>query len=129
LFIVISPANPDPLYKQVTDQIKDAIASGTLKASDRLPSIREISETLKVSPITIKRAYFDLESGGYIVTRPGLGCFVAEIDENSLRSDKLEEIREQVRRLLRSGEKYRISSDDIVRLIKEEARKSGKKKR
>jgi GntR family transcriptional regulator len=123
LAIIISPSNPDPLYKQVTDQIKDMIGSGSMKAGDRLPSIREISEILKVSPITIKRAYFDLESEGYIVTRPGLGCFVSDIDEERVRSDKLEEIRQQVGRLLQSGGKYRISPDDLIRLIKEEARK------
>ena len=79
MFIVISPLNPEPMYKQVTDQVKDAIAAGTLKLEDKLPSIREMSKELKISMITIKRAYSDLESEGYIFTRPGLGSFVAGI--------------------------------------------------
>ena len=69
LFIVISPLNPDPMYRQITDQIKDAIAAGTLKPETKLPSIREISKELKISMITTKRAYADLENEGYILTR------------------------------------------------------------
>ena len=68
MFIVISPLNPDPMYKQVTDQIKDAIADGTLKPEAKLPSIREMSRELKISEITIKRAYADLENDGFIIT-------------------------------------------------------------
>ena len=73
MFVVLSPAHPDPMYKQVTDQIKDAIASGDLKPNDRLPSVRELSEALNVSAITIKRAYQDLETEGFILTRAGTG--------------------------------------------------------
>ena len=60
LFIVISPSNPDPMYKQVADQIEEAIAVRTLKSNDKLPSIREMAEELKISSITIKRAYWIL---------------------------------------------------------------------
>ena len=61
MFIVVSPMNPDPMYKQVTDQIKHAIAAGDLAPETRLPSIREMSRELRISAITIKRAYADLE--------------------------------------------------------------------
>jgi GntR family transcriptional regulator len=119
MFIVLSPGNPDPMYRQVTDQIKDAIAAGDLKPSDKLPSIREIAEALKVSAITIKRAYLDLENEGYIFTRAGLGSFVAEIDREGLRSRKLGELRKELTRILKTGAKFGISADDIVRLIRE----------
>jgi GntR family transcriptional regulator len=55
IFIVLSPLNPDPMYKQVIDQIKDAIAGGNLKPEDKLPSIREMAVALKISEITIKQ--------------------------------------------------------------------------
>ena len=69
MFIVVSPLNPDPMYKQVADQIKDAIATKVLKPESKLPSIREMSKELKISIITIKRAYADLEKEGYIYIR------------------------------------------------------------
>jgi len=119
MFIVISPLNPDPMYKQVTDQIKDAIADGTLKSEDKLPSIREMSKELKISPITIKRAYADLENEGFIITRAGMGTYVAEINRDRLRTEKLDEIKRELRRLLASGSKFNISSKDLTRLIEE----------
>ena len=122
IFIVISPVNPDPMYKQVTDQIKDAIATRQLKPNDKLPSIREMSAELKISAITIKRAYADLENGGYIVTRSGLGSFVSDIDEAKLKGEKMKEIREEIRKLIESGGKFGISANEIIEIIREETR-------
>jgi GntR family transcriptional regulator len=119
VFVVLSPAHPDPMYKQVTDQIKDAIASGDLKPNERLPSVRELSEALNVSAITIKRAYHDLEIDGYILTRAGLGSFVAPVERDALRERKLSELREELRRLVRSSAKFGISASDIVELTRQ----------
>jgi GntR family transcriptional regulator len=119
IFIVLSPLNPDPMYKQVTDQIKDAIAGGNLKPEDRLPSIREMAAALKISEITIKRAYADLENEGLILTRSGLGSFVADIDKENLRQGKLSELRIELTRILQSGKKFSISADDIIAIIKQ----------
>lgn len=113
MFIVISPHNPDPMYKQVTDQIKDAIASGTIKPESKLPSIREMAKELKISMITIKRAYADLENEGYILTRSGLGSYVADINKNKLREEKLTEIRFEIKKILNAAARYDISADDI----------------
>jgi GntR family transcriptional regulator len=112
------------MYKQVTDQIKDAIASGDLKPNDRLPSVREMSEALKVSAITVKRAYLDLETEGYILTRAGLGSFVAEVDRGVLRDRKLGELRTEMRRIVRTGSKFGITADDIIRLTRQLERES-----
>ncbi len=119
MFIVVSPLNPDPMYKQLTDQIKDAIASGLLKSEEKLPSIREISKELKISMITIKRAYADLENEGYIITRSGLGSYVANINKQILRQEKLTEIRTDITKILQTGHKFGISADDIIDLLKE----------
>jgi len=119
LFIVLSQNNPDPMYKQVTDQIKNAIASGDLKPNDKLPSIRELAEALKISAITVKRAYLDLENEGYIHTRAGLRSFVADVDRDHLRSGKLAEIRGELEKILGTGKKFGVTSDDIIRLIRE----------
>ena len=119
MFVVLSPTHPDPMYKQVTDQIKDAIASGDLKPNDRLPSVRELSDALNVSAITIKRAYQDLETEGFVLTRAGLGSYVASVERDALRKRKLAELQEEVRRLVRSSAKFGISADDIVRLTRQ----------
>lgn len=119
MFISLSPSNPDPMYKQVADQIKSAVASGDLKPGDKLPSIRELAEGLKTSAITIKRAYFDLETEGYILTRAGLGSFVTEIDRERLRKDKLAEYRVALTGILATGAKFGVKARDLVQLIQE----------
>ena len=119
MFITISHQNPAPLYQQVTDQIIDAITDGTLKADDKLPSIREISGELKISEITVKRAYADLEKDGYIFTRPGMGSFVLDINKDKLKKEKLSRLKVELEQILRSNEKFGIYSKDIIRLIKD----------
>lgn len=119
MFIALSPSNPDPMYKQVTDQIKNAIAAGDLRSNDKLLSIRELAEALETSVITIKRAYLDLESEGYILTRAGLGSFVADVDRDRLRQEKLAEFKAALKGILATGAKYGVNADDIARLIRE----------
>jgi len=118
LFISLSAASPDPMYKQIADQVRDAIASGELAALERLPSIRELAEALRTSVITVKRAYLDLENEGCIVSRPGLGSFVAAVDPARLRERKLGEFRRELTRIVRTGAKFSIRPDDLVGLIR-----------
>jgi GntR family transcriptional regulator len=102
------------MYKQVTDQVKDAIATGELKPNDKLPSIREMAKALNISMITIKRAYLDLENEGFILTRAGLGSFVAEVDREGLRDSKLGEFIDELTRIIRTGKKFGITKQEIV---------------
>jgi GntR family transcriptional regulator len=127
MFIVISALNPDPLYKQVTNQIKDAIANGSVEPNMKLPSIRAMSEELKISPITIKRAYTDLEKEGYIITRAGLGSFVADVNHDKLRAEKLAEISKEIDSLLIIARKFGISKDEIMKIFKEKKQSEGDK--
>lgn len=117
MFIALSPENPDPMYRQLTDQIKQAIAVGDAKPGEKLPSIRELSKALEISVITTKRAYLDLETEGYIVTRPGLGSFVAEVNRDRLRAEKLRSFGDELRRMMATGRKYGISRRDIAELL------------
>lgn len=118
-FIVVSALNPDPMYKQVTDQIKDAIASGKMQPETRLPSIREMAQELKISEITIKRAYSDLENEGFIITRSGLGSYVADIDRDKLRRDKWREILKDIRKICNTAERFHISTGELIALVEE----------
>ncbi len=119
LFIVVSPLDPDPMYKQITDQVKDAIASGGLQPETKLPSIREMSRELKISEITIKRAYSDLENEGFIITRSGLGSYIADINRDKLRQDKWQEIRKDILKILKTAKRFDISTREIIALVKE----------
>ena len=119
LFIVVSSLNPDPMYKQITDQVKDAIASGGLLPETKLPSIREMARELKISEITIKRAYSDLENEGFIITRSGLGSYVAGINRDKLRQDKWKEIQKDILKILKTAERFNISTREIIALVKE----------
>ena len=117
MFIVVSPSSPDPMYQQVTDQIKNAIASGDLKPKEKLPSIREMAKALDISVITVKRAYLDLENEGYIRTHHGLGSFVADVNMDNLRTQKLAQFETQLTKIVRAGKAFGISKADITRLL------------
>jgi len=119
VLIVLSPVSPDPLYQQIADQIKEAVAGGELEPGEKLPSIRDLAKALNISVITVKRAYTDLEAEAVIRARPGLGSFVAEIDRARLRGEKLEELRSELRGIVRRGRRFGISTDEIARLIDE----------
>ena len=118
MFVVLSRENPDPMYKQVCVQIKDAVGTGELSVNEKLPSIREMAKALDVSVITIRRAYFELENQGYIHSRPGMGSFVADVSGENLREEKLKEIRRELEALTTDASRFGISIDEVIRLIK-----------
>ncbi len=119
LFIVVSHLNPDPMYKQITDQVKDAIASRVLQPETKLLSIREMARELKISEITIKRAYSDLENEGFIITRSGLGSYVADINRDKLRQEKWQEIQKAIMRICKTAERFGIKAGELIALVKE----------
>jgi len=119
VFIVLSSESPDPLHKQVTDQIREAVAGGDVVPGDRLPSIREMAKELNISVITVKRSYMDLEREGLLVTRAGLGSFVADVDRAYLRRDQLAEVRTELKAILERAGRFGISAGDVAQLITE----------
>jgi len=119
VFIVLSPESPDPLHKQVTDQVREAMAGGDIRPGDRLPSIREMAKELNISVITVKRSYMDLEREGLLVARAGLGSFVAEVDRACLRQDQLAEVRAELKGILERAGRFGISAADVAGLITE----------
>ena len=91
-----------PIYDQIYSQIKDAILSGQVTEGEALPSIRALAKDLRISVITTKRAYDELENEGFIYTLPGKGCFVAERSTELLREENLRKIEshmQEIRRL------------------------------
>lgn len=78
MFIKIAPSSGIPLYRQIIAQIRLAVATGRVRPGDKLPSIRDLSQTLEISPITVVKAYNELEHMGVVETRRGRGTFVTE---------------------------------------------------
>lgn len=87
--IYLSNAGQEPIYAQITRQIKQQILSGQLRAGEPLPSIRLLAKELRISVITTKRAYEELEADGFIVTQAGRGSFVAAQNPDLLREEHL----------------------------------------
>lgn len=112
-----------PIYDQIYSQIKDAILSGQVTEGEALPSIRALAKDLRISVITTKRAYDELESEGFIYTLPGKGCFVTERSTELLREENLKKIEEHMQEVRRLASACRLTEnelDEMWRLQREE---------
>ena len=96
--IIIQNTSGKPIYEQITAQIKNQILSGALQAGDALPSMRLLAKELRISVITTKRAYEELERDGFLTTIPGKGCFVAPRNLELVREDTLRRVEEHLSR-------------------------------
>ncbi|MBE3519370.1 MAG: GntR family transcriptional regulator [Firmicutes bacterium] len=113
----LSDQNPTPYYLQIFEQVRQLILTGELLPGEALPSIRQLAQELLTSVITVKRAYQELETAGLITTRPGLGTFVARLDEESRRSLALGAAREALGRAIREAKRLGLSPEQIRRLV------------
>lgn len=115
--IIISNSSPRPIYEQITNQVKNQIVAGELKAGEQLPSIRALANSLRVSAITTKRAYADLESQGFIETVQGKGSFVAGGSTELLREERLREAEAHLSRAIGVARDLGLSSDELVEML------------
>src|SRR5262245_46447194 len=122
--LLISHADPRPMYLQIIEQIRHRIAIGDWQAGQELPSIRALAASTRVSVITIKRAYLELERDGVIVTRQGKGTFVAENVELSqhLREQELDE---HLAKAAEVGRELGLSVTALAERLREVAREKG----
>lgn len=90
--IIISNSDKTPIYEQIARQVKDMIMDGTLKEGDALPSMRYLAKELRISMITTKRAYEDLERDGFIESYVGKGCFVKGANQDFIREQNRKEM-------------------------------------
>ena len=122
--LIIRNNSGQPIYDQIRGQSTAQILSGALSPGDALPSIRGLAKDLKISVITTKRAYDELESEGFIYTLPGKGCFVAERSTELLREENLRKIESHMQEIRRLANACRLTEqelDEMWRLQKEEA--------
>ena len=111
--IIISNASGKPIYEQITSQMKNLVLDGTLAEGTQLPSIRMLANDLKVSVITTKRAYADLEAQGFIETVPGKGSFVAGGNMGLLREERLRRIEGLMAQAVDEAKAAGVSRDDL----------------
>ena len=116
--IIIANSSPDPIYEQITKQIKSQILSGDLKEGEALPSIRRLAQDLQISVITTKRAYDELEREGFLNTVGGKGTFVAVQNRELLREKKMKIIEEILARAVDESRLMGIGEEALVEMLR-----------
>ncbi len=116
--IIISNLSGKPIYEQIYDQIKAQIMSGVLSDGEALPSMRALAAELKISIITTKRAYEDLERDGYLVNVQGKGCFVKGMNPEMVRENLLFSIQELFEKAVDMASVGGISFDEMEQTLK-----------
>ena len=116
--IIISNSSSIPIYEQIKTAIKQAIFSNELKEEDVLPSVRSMANDLKISFLTVKRAYDELEEEGYIKTVQGKGSFVAPKNLELIKEEKLKEIQDHIEKIYKISKIADISEDEVKELFK-----------
>ena len=119
MFIALSNSEPMPLYEQIVKQVIEQIVNGKLPPGTMLPSIRALAKEIEISVITVKKAYEELEAGGYIVTSQGKGSFVAEAGAEFVREAKLMKIQEYFEQGIDECRSLGMDDSAIVKTFKD----------
>ncbi|MBR1739206.1 MAG: GntR family transcriptional regulator [Ruminococcus sp.] len=115
--IIISNRNGEPIYEQIYGQIKAQILEGKLAEGEALPSMRALAQTLRISVITTKRAYEELERDGYIESYTGKGSFVKKQDGELLREERLREVEELLQTACEKGKQCGLTVKELSDLL------------
>ena len=115
--ILIDNKSGTPIYDQIYSQIKGQIISGALKQDELLPSIRGLAKDLRISFITTKRAYEELEKEGFIYTLPAKGCYVAPKNVELLREENLKKIEEHIDEIVRLAASCNLGKQEIMEMV------------
>ena len=115
--IIISNTGGQPIYEQICRQVKGAIATGKLKPGEPLPSIRALARDLRISVITTKRAYEELERDGFLENVPGKGCFVAPQNRELLREAQLRKVEEKLSQAVEEARKGAFPLEELHEML------------
>ena len=116
--IIISNNSSVPIYEQIENAIKEAIFSNELKEEDMLQSVRNLANDLKISFLTVKRAYDELEKAGFIKTVQGKGSFVAPKNLDLIKEEKLKEIQDYIEKVYNISKIANISEDEVKEIFR-----------
>ena len=115
--IIIRNTGDTPIYDQIKSQIKGCILRGELREGEALPSLRLLARDLRVSVITTKRAYEELEREGFIVTVPGKGCFVAPRNLELVREEGRRRVEEHLTKAVEAARSGGVSRDELIQML------------
>ena len=116
--VLIDNKSGVPIYDQIYSQIKSQIISGALKEDEMLPSIRALAKDLRISFITTKRAYEELEKDGFIYTVPAKGCYVAPKNVELLREENLKKIEGHIEEIMKLAATCNLTGEDILEMVR-----------
>ena len=115
--IIINSSSMVPIYEQIVDQVKAQIISGELKEDDNLPSVRTLSKELRISALTVKKAYDSLEQEGFTVTIHGKGTYVPAANKEMMMEEYRREVEEELTEVIRKAKRYGLSEEDIREML------------
>ena len=115
--MILSNSSGKPIYEQIADQVKEQIMTGALEAGDALPSMRLLAKELRISVITTKRAYEELEREGFLQNVPGKGCFVAPQNKELLREAQLRRVEDILTQAVDEARKGGIPLEELQELL------------
>ena len=116
--IIINNLSMQPIYDQIVSQIKASIMQGKLKEEDMLPSVRGLAKDLRVSALTVKKAYDALEEQGFIITVHGKGSFVTCANQDLMLEEKRKEVENDMEMLIRKGRSCGLSNEELCELFR-----------
>ena len=115
--IMINTSSMVPIYEQIIDQIKTMIRKQELKQNNQLPSVRALSKELKISALTVKKAYDELEKEGFTVTIHGKGSYVTAANTELMMEEQKKEVEQDLEQAILKGRRFGISDEDIKTLF------------
>jgi GntR family transcriptional regulator len=115
--IIISNSSEEPIYEQISKQIKNFIMSGELSEGQMLPSIRSLARALQISMITTRRAYEELERDGYIITRPGRGTYIAAQNKEIMEEMRLKIVEEKLSEAVDAGKSIGLNLEQMQKML------------
>ena len=118
MHIIINNSSMQPIYEQIVNQIKAAIMKGDLKEEQILPSVRSLAKDLRISALTVKKAYDTLEEHGFIVTLHGKGSFVSCANQELMLEEKRKEVENDMEMAIRKGRSCGMNNKELTELFK-----------
>ena len=115
--IIINHSSMIPIYEQIIEQVKALILKGELKENDALPSVRTLSKELKISALTVKKAYDNLEQEGFTVTVHGKGTYIAASNTELMKEEKRKEVETDLELAIQKGRRYGMQDEEIKELF------------
>lgn len=116
--IIINNSSMQPIYEQIVEQVKADIVKGNLQQGALLPSVRTLSKDLRISALTVKKAYDALEQEGFVVTVHGKGSFVSGVNQNLMLEEQRKEVERDFENAIRKAKSCGMSGEEITQLCK-----------